>query len=87
MNLKDNEKVEVQNLLKLIRRAKFDDFQGLEALALSRAYTWLENVLKENSVPQVVKTTPKVVEPPKEPEKPISLADESKKRKEKKKPE
>jgi len=45
MMLNDKEKLEIQNLLKLIRRAKYDDFQGLEALALARAYHWLESLV------------------------------------------
>lgn len=45
MNINDKEKLEVQNLIKLIKRAKFDDFQGIEALALARAYHWLNSLL------------------------------------------
>lgn len=45
MKLNDKEKLEVTNLLKLIRRSEFKEFQGLEALALARAYHWLESLL------------------------------------------
>lgn len=61
MELQANEKVEVENLLKLIRRAKFDDFAGLEALALARAYSWLNTLL--NPKPNVTPiTTPQMPE-------------------------
>jgi hypothetical protein len=56
MKVNDKEKVEVQNLLKLIRRCEFKEFTGLEALALSRAYAWLECLLQEEKpVPEPVK--------------------------------
>lgn len=45
--LNDKEKLEVNNLLKLIRRSTFKEFEGVEALALARAYHWLESLLKE----------------------------------------
>lgn len=45
MMLNEKEKLEVQNLLKLIRRAEFKEFQGVEALALARAYHWLESLV------------------------------------------
>lgn len=45
MKISEAEKLEVQNLLKMIRRASFDKFQGMEALALARAYSWLESLL------------------------------------------
>jgi len=51
MKLDNKEKLEVQNLLKLIRRSKFSEMEGLEALALARAYHWLEFILKESIEP------------------------------------
>lgn len=50
MRLEQNEKLEVQNLIKMLKRAKFDDFQGLEALALARAHEWLQSLLKEPEI-------------------------------------
>lgn len=51
MKIDEKEKVEVQNLLKIIRRSNFKDMQGLEALALARAYAWLDSLLVEEPKP------------------------------------
>ncbi len=45
--MNNQDKIEIENLLKIIRRAKFDDFTGLEAMALTRAYHWLQSKLHE----------------------------------------
>lgn len=64
MMLNNKEKVEVQNLLKVIRRASFKEMEGLEALALARAYHWLESLLVEPKIiPQVVQSLPQVIAP------------------------
>lgn len=81
MKLKDIEKIDLQNLMKLIRRAKFDDFTGLEALALTRAYNFIDNLIKISDLPpppppqptvapmpQVIDETPKIEIIPPSPE-------------------
>lgn len=40
------EKLEFENLVKIMRRAKFDNFSGLEALAFARAYAFLNDKLE-----------------------------------------
>lgn len=60
MKLNDKEKIEVQNLLKVIRRASFKEMEGLEALALARAYHWLESLLVEPKI--IPQTIPAVIE-------------------------
>lgn len=78
MQVTDKEKLEVENLLKLIKRAYFKEFLGVEALALARAHVWLESLIKEDetkelktiadygSVKAVMEVTPQLpVDPPK----------------------
>lgn len=43
----DLEIVNAENLLKIIRRSKFDDLTGLEALALARSHDWLVDLVKK----------------------------------------
>lgn len=51
MKITEQEAVEVKNLMKIIRRASFENFQGLEALALSRAYSWLDSLVRPQPNP------------------------------------
>lgn len=59
MNVDKQAKIDIENVLKLLRRAKFDDLQGIEALAMARAYAWLESLLIEKPAP-----VPTIVEDP-----------------------
>lgn len=42
----EQEKLHIKNLMAFVRRGYFKDLQGVEALALSRAYIWLDAKLK-----------------------------------------
>lgn len=48
--------------MKMIRRAEFERFSGLEALALARAYQWLEAKTKPEEPPMTVVTEQKTME-------------------------
>lgn len=52
MKFTESDKIEIENLIKLINRSSFDKMMGKEALALARAYQWLENLLKECNKPE-----------------------------------
>ena len=40
------DKVAAQNLVKLLRRAKFDEVAGMEVLAFGQCYDWLGSILR-----------------------------------------
>lgn len=89
MMLNDKEKLHINNLLKMIRRSKFDDLQGLEALALAGAYHWLESVLVEQTIappPPAVKPNPPPIPVPLMPIEETPVFDETLAGKPKRKP-
>lgn len=47
LRIDEKEKLEIKNLLIALKRGKWEDMGGLEALAFSRAFYWLESLLKE----------------------------------------
>lgn len=61
MQLKEREKVIIENLLKIFKRAKFDDFQGAEALAFAEAWHWLHGLAKPQEPIPPVPTSEKVI--------------------------
>ena len=72
MNLTDKDKLEIKNILLALKKAKFDDFTGLEALAFARAFWFLNDLLvvREHSTPEK-EDTPKQMPIPIEPDSPL----------------
>jgi hypothetical protein len=52
MILEPNELLDIENLLKALRRASFKEFSGNEALALARAYALLLDALTNAKKPK-----------------------------------
>jgi hypothetical protein len=47
MKIEKQELLDFENLLKAIKRAKFNEFLGQEALALARIYVMIEQAIEE----------------------------------------
>ena len=73
--LKPEDKIHIQNLLKALKKAKFDDFLGIEALALAKSYEWLNSLTKLIDEQESLKTI-KPVEMPQ-----VEIKEEKKKAK------